>query len=125
MDLAVIYENIERLLKAKKLSGNKVSNLAGKPDAIRNIKRKLAGEIQGQGVTVEVLSAIARVLDTTVDDLKRPHERITIQPQLGLKQQILDKLKWLDQERSRALQELEALEEAEIIAQKPLRKKYR
>jgi transcriptional regulator with XRE-family HTH domain len=123
MDLAIIYDNIQRLLRAKKLSANKASQLAGKPDAIRNIQRKLSGEIKGHGITIDVLASIAKVLGTTVDDLQTPRERISIRPVSGLKEMLLAKISWLDKEREQTLRELEALEEAE--AAPPARRKKR
>jgi transcriptional regulator with XRE-family HTH domain len=123
MDLATIYDNIQRLLRAKKLSANKASLLAGKPDAIRNIQRKLSGEIKGHGVTVDVLAAIAKVLGTTVDELQTPRDRLNVRPVSGLKEMLLAKISWLDKEREQALMELEALEEAE--AAPPLRRRKR
>ena len=125
MDLAVILTNIERLLAAKKISGNKASALAGKPDVIRNIKRKLAGKIQGDGITVKTLDALARALGTTAAELQTPPRRITVKPIAGLKDSILAKIAWLDKEREQALRELEALEHAETHEKKRLVRKAR
>ncbi|MEN6535681.1 MAG: hypothetical protein ABFD89_18600 [Bryobacteraceae bacterium] len=125
MDLAVILENIERQLRIKKMSSDKASRLAGKPDAIRNIKRKLKGEIQGDGITVKTLEALAGALGSTVDELTTPRERINISPVPGLRDSIIAKLEWLDRERDRALQELSALDQAENSAKKAAKRKIR
>lgn len=63
MDLKGILERVERRLAAVNLTANAASELAGKPDAIRNLKR--AVKDGGKGVNVGTISALAPVLETT------------------------------------------------------------
>ncbi|TAL43803.1 MAG: hypothetical protein EPN91_05460 [Salinibacterium sp.] len=71
MDVASLLTNIDRLLKAKRLSDNGASNLAGRPDAIRNLRRYAKGQIKGCW-TIDVLDDVARALDTSSWELLRP-----------------------------------------------------
>lgn len=64
MDLKGILERIERRLIAVDKKADKASNEAGKPDAIRNLRR--AVESKKGGITVATLEALAPVLETTV-----------------------------------------------------------
>lgn len=123
MDLTVVLENIERLLKVRKLSAHKASDLAGKPDAIRNIKRKIEGGIQGNSLAIETLDALAKVLGTTSDELRAPPSRINVQSVTGVRETLLAKIAWLDRERDQALRELDALERAELQERKPKKRK--
>lgn len=125
MDLSLILANIERLLALKGLKADKASRLAGKPDAIRNIKRKLKGEIKGTGVTVETLNAIAAVLGTDYAGLSTPRDQIQVRPVTGLREEIVRKIDWLDREKERALEELEALDRAERPEKKPAKRARR
>jgi hypothetical protein len=125
MDLAIVLENIERLLKVRKLSAHKASELAGKPDAIRNIKRKIEGGIQGNSLAIETLEALARVLGTTSADLRAPAPRINVQSVTGVRETLLAKIAWLDKERDQALRELDAVEHAELREKKPLKRRNR
>jgi transcriptional regulator with XRE-family HTH domain len=125
MNLTVIMENIDRLLRVKKMSANKASDLAGKPDAIRNIQRKLKGEIKGKDVNVETLEALARVLGTTSADLRTKSSTVIVKPVQGLRESIQAKIEWLDKEREQALRELEALDRAEFEEMKPAKRKHR
>lgn len=118
MDLAVVYANIERRLRLLKMSAHKASTLAEAPDAIRNMKRKLKGEIKGDGITAQTLDALARVLNTTAEELKAAPPKPDIRPVAGLRETLLKKIEWLDRERERAMQELAALDDAEQRPQK-------
>lgn len=123
MDLGIVLENIERLLRVKKISAHKASTLAGRPDAIRNIQRKLKGGISGDGVSHKILEDLARVLGTSPEELQRPAHRIIVRPVTGLREALLAKIAWLDNERERALQELEALNHAETGTKKATKSK--
>lgn len=125
MDLAVIYENIQRLLKAKKAKGNAISKRAGVPDAIRNIKRKLNGQIKGDGITIRTLDAIAAELGVTADYLKTPFHKPLARETSGVRQALLDKISYLETERNRALLELEALDAEAITEKKASKRKIR
>lgn len=61
MDMRAVLERIEGRLEALELSANRASELAGKPDAIRNLKRAV-GNGGRQGNTVTTLAALAPVL---------------------------------------------------------------
>lgn len=124
MDLAVVLQNIERLLELKQRSADAVSRAAGVPDAIRNLKRTVRGKIKA-APTMRTIAALADELKVSVDDLIRPRERIEIQPVPGMRETILKKIEWLDREKQQALDELEALEHAEMNLRKVLRKKIR
>src|SRR5271165_6718243 len=66
MRLAEILERIEQRLAALGLSADTASKLAGKPDAIRNIRRAMKGGTR-QGVQTATLDALAPVLQTTAE----------------------------------------------------------
>lgn len=68
MDLTALLSNIEALLRSKKMSASKASRLAGKPDAIRNIQRKVRDGVHG-GVNTTTIDALAKVLGTTTQEL--------------------------------------------------------
>ena len=123
-NLAVILENIDRLLVVKKMSQNKASDLAGHHDAIRNIRRKVNGKGKGSDVTTETLEDIARVLGTTSAELRKTPAAIDVQPVPGLRDSILKKIEWLDKERAQAELELAALDRAEAAAT-PIKKRRR
>lgn len=125
MKLQVISDNIDRLLRLKSLSAHKVSVEAGHPDAIRNIRRKLSGGIKGQGVSVQVLHDLARVLGVPPNELTEPAVKVAIPPVPGLRGQLLSQLEFFDRERERVLEQLDALEQAEIAARKPQKRKVR
>jgi phage repressor protein C with HTH and peptisase S24 domain len=64
MDLQDVLSRIESRLEILGLSANRASDLAKKPDAVRNLKRAvLNGE--RRGITTETLAALAPVLKTT------------------------------------------------------------
>jgi transcriptional regulator with XRE-family HTH domain len=125
MDLRLILSNIERLLTLKGMSADKASRLAGKPDAIRNIKRKLDNKIKGTGVTVETLNAIAEVLGTNYAGLSSPREQIRVHHVTGLREEIIKKIEWLDAQRAQAIEELEAIDRAEPRRKKPVKRAAR
>lgn len=107
MDLAVLLTNIERRLKDLKLSSDEASRLAGRPDAIRNLKRKVTnGTIKGS-MRADTLAALARVLETSPIDLTRSHETASA-PISGLREYLLQQRALIDLQ----LAELDAQEEA-------------
>lgn len=65
MDLSSILDRVEQRLITLKISADKASRLAGKTDAIRNMRRALESGDR-HGVTTATLSALAPVLKTTV-----------------------------------------------------------
>lgn len=66
MNLKGISERIDRRLKAVGKSADAASNEAGKPDAIRNLRRAVKSGGQGRsGITTSTLQALAGVLRTT------------------------------------------------------------
>ncbi len=64
MELRDILSRIERRLKAVKLSPDAASRAAGKPDAIRNLKRAIRDGGRA-GVSTDTLRALAPVLKTS------------------------------------------------------------
>jgi phage repressor protein C with HTH and peptisase S24 domain len=64
MDLQDVLSRIESRLETLGLSANRASDLAKKPDAIRNLKRAVMNG-ERRGVTTETLAALAPVLKTT------------------------------------------------------------
>ena len=73
MDLAGILERIESRLRAVGLSATKASQLAGKPGAIRNIRRAVK-EGRRRGMTSTTLIALAPILKTTGGWLLTGHD---------------------------------------------------
>lgn len=71
MNDRVLLDNVERLLKAKGVSADALSKAANSPDAIRNLRRRVAGEKQGSW-KLDTLAAIAEALGTTPWELLRP-----------------------------------------------------
>lgn len=124
MNLAQILSNIDWRLKVLELTDNQASKLAGAPDAIRNLRRKVAGELDG-GITMRTLQKLAVALRCTPQDLMQapPEENVRIIP--GVRGQLMSQLAYLDQERERVLRQLAVLDEAELPARKPRRKKIR
>lgn len=125
MKLKVISDNIDRLLLAKGISADKASRQAGHPDAIRNIRRKLTGEIKGSGVSAQIVHSLARVFGVTATELMEPHEKVHVPPVPGLRGQLLFQLEFLDKERVRVMEQLRALEEAETTAARPRKRNIR
>jgi phage repressor protein C with HTH and peptisase S24 domain len=60
MNLPKVLQRIEHQLKVLEMSADKASKKAGKPDAIRNIRR--AVKVGGRGVNVNTIEALAPVL---------------------------------------------------------------
>jgi len=79
-----VLRRIEQRLRALKLTETAASRLAGKPDAIRNIRR---GVEEGRdGVSTKTLAALAPVLETTVSWLSEgagPEHNPAVVPLLG------------------------------------------
>lgn len=71
MDHETLLANIERHLKTKKVSADAVSKLAKRPDAIRNLRRRVKGQFDGS-MTLDTLIDIARALDVPPWELMRP-----------------------------------------------------
>jgi hypothetical protein len=71
MDDKILLANIERLLKAKNVSADAVSKSANRPDAIRNLRRRVAGTFNGTW-TLDTLADIAQALGTSPWELLRP-----------------------------------------------------
>jgi hypothetical protein len=65
MDIKVLLANIDRLMKAKGTNQNAVSDLAGRRDAIRNLRR-------GNSWTLDILGDVANALDVPAWELMRP-----------------------------------------------------
>jgi transcriptional regulator with XRE-family HTH domain len=125
MDLKLILDNIDRLLRVKKLSQDKASRDSGHPDAIRNIRRKLKGEIKGKGLSVEIVKDLARVLGVSAAELMEPAERIEVPVVPGLRGALQAQLDYLDRERARVMDQLVALDEAETAGQKRQKRRIR
>ena len=64
MKLAEILSRIEMRLEALGISANEASRRAGKPDAIRNLRRAVA-KGEREGISTATLMALAPVLETT------------------------------------------------------------
>ena len=124
MDLATILQNIERLLKAKGRSAHAVSVAAGVPDAIRNLQRAVEGKIKA-APTARTISALAAELGVTVDELMTARKKPDVQAMPGVREAILEKIKWLDRQKEQALAELAALDEVEMSFRKAPRRKMR
>ena len=75
MDHNTLLENIERLLKAQEVSADAISKAAKRPDAIRNLRRRVAGEFNGSW-TLDTLADIAKALKVSPWDLLRPSSAI-------------------------------------------------
>jgi hypothetical protein len=116
MELAVILQNIERLLKARGISADEASRKAGHPDAIRNAKRKLKRGSKGS-MRADTLAALARVLGVTQNDLARS-DRVRAPPIPGLREALLAQRAFIDEQ-------IAALDEAEAMAQKPPKRNKR
>jgi transcriptional regulator with XRE-family HTH domain len=124
MELPVILQNIELLLEAKGRKAHSVSKAAGVPDAIRNLQRAVRGEIKS-GPTLRTIAALAAELGVSVDELTRPRKRPVISSAPGVRDVILKKLVWLEQQKRDALEELAMLDEAEAEVKKAPKRKIR
>jgi hypothetical protein len=63
-DLAAILKRIDRRLKEIGKTANAASKEAGKPDAIRNLRRAVKGGAGRQGIGTGTIEALAMALDT-------------------------------------------------------------
>ena len=66
MQLAEVLERIEARLKVLNMTENAASQAAGKPDAIRNLRRGLQSGAR-KGISTATLAALAPVLKTSAD----------------------------------------------------------
>lgn len=66
MDLKGILRRVERRLRASGMSADAASKRAGKPDAIRNLKRAVrdGGDSGRRGISTATVQALARALET-------------------------------------------------------------
>lgn len=71
MNDRLLLANIERLLKDKGVTADAVSRKAKRPDAIRNLRRRVEGEKLGSW-KLDTLADIAVALDTSSWELLRP-----------------------------------------------------
>lgn len=124
MDLRLILENIDWRLKIMEMSDHEASKRAGAPDAIRNIRRKVAGDMPGD-VTRKTLDKLARALDCSAADLMRPRPEENIRPIPGLRGQLMSQLAYLNTERERVMRQLAALDDTEALPEKPRKRKKR
>jgi len=107
MDLATILTNIERRLKVIGISSDEASKRAGRPDAIRNLKRKVqAGTLKGS-LRADTLDALAGALQTTVADLTTPY-KVPQAAVAGLRELLLEQRALID----RQIADLDAAEKA-------------
>jgi hypothetical protein len=74
MNLTVLLRNIENRLTVLDISADAASRKAGRPDAIRNLRRAVR-EGKG-GMTIQTLAALAKALETTQEDLTRPPDPV-------------------------------------------------
>jgi hypothetical protein len=90
MDLKVLLNNIDRLIRAKKTTDHAISVKSGSQDAIRNLRRYASGELKGMW-TLDTLDKVARALETTSWELLRPPGAVSIDDDLDHRiNQILD-----------------------------------
>jgi SOS-response transcriptional repressor LexA len=91
MDTKRILKRIERRLAAVEMSADAASKEAGKPDAIRNLRRAVE-EGSDRGITVRTIQALAPVLHTTSswlleetgpEDTEAEHKTIPVKGQVG------------------------------------------
>lgn len=115
MDLRLILANIDWRLKVLGLTDNEASNRAGAPDAIRNLRRKVDGDMPGS-VTMRTLEKLAVALQCRATDLMQALPDENVRPIPGLRGQLMSQLAWLDQERERVMRQLEAL----TVVEKPV-----
>jgi hypothetical protein len=94
------------------------------PDAIRNLQRAVEGKIKA-APTARTISALAAELGVTVDELMTARKKPDVQAMPGVREAILEKIKWLDRQKEQALAELAALDEDEVSARKAPRRQKR
>ena len=76
MDLTAVLTNIEGRLAELGMSADKASRLAGRPDAIRNLRRAVR---KGKGgLTMATVAALARALKTTQEALLAPAATVPV-----------------------------------------------
>lgn len=117
MDLTAILANIEHRLRVMGISADEASRRAGRPDAIRNLRRKVRGDLTG-GVNMGTMAALAKALDTTVPDLMRSDHPVSLTPVPGLREYLLKQRALIDEQ-------IAALDAAEFTAQRLKKKKVR
>lgn len=117
MNLAVILRNIELRLLVKRMSADQASRESGHPDAIRNLRRKVAGKLKGS-FTVRTLEDIARVLGCDAEDLMRDENPLQMKPVKGLREALIEQRDLIDRQ-------IAELDQAEFTAQKVQKRKYR
>lgn len=117
MDLTILLTNIERRLKDLKMSSDEASKLAGRPDAIRNLKRKVASGLTKGSMRADTLAALARVLEASPTDLTRSHDGHSVGI-LGLREYLL-------QQRALIDLQLAELDAAEAAAKRQPKRKIR
>lgn len=71
MDHKTLLINVERLLLARNASADAISKRARRPDAIRNLRRRVDGDFTGSW-TLDTLSDIAAALQVEPWELLRP-----------------------------------------------------
>lgn len=71
MNDKLLLANIERLMKVQGVTADAVSRKAKRPDAIRNLRRRVQGEKQGSW-TLDTLADVAAALETSPWELLRP-----------------------------------------------------
>src|ERR1700691_1146075 len=81
MDLKVLLNNIDRLIRAKKTTDHAISVKSGSEDAIRNLRRYASGGLKGMW-TLDTLEKVAGALETTSWELLRPPGAISIDDDL-------------------------------------------
>jgi hypothetical protein len=77
MDHDILLNNIERILKAKKVSADAISKKAKRPDAIRNLRRRVKGDYDGSW-TLDTLTDVAAALEISPWELLRPAGAIPV-----------------------------------------------
>lgn len=116
MGIGTILLNIERRLAVLKISADEAARLAGRPDAIRNIRRKVRAGAKGS-VRADTLAALAAALQTTPEDLMRPATPAA-PPVAGLREFLVAQRDLID----RQLADIDA---AEFTARKQPKRKIR
>lgn len=116
MDPKVILQNIERRLVVLEISADEASRRAKRPDAIRNLRRKVENGDKGS-MRADTLAALAAVLLTTPDELGSPGGSAP-PPPASAREYLLAQRDLIDRQ-------LAAIDEAEFIAQRPRKRKNR
>lgn len=98
------------------LSADEASRRAGRPDAIRNLRRKVASGAKGS-LRFDTLAALASILQTTPDDLLGPEKPVDAPP-VSAREYLLAQIDLLQRQ-------VEAIDEAEFTARKARKRKIR